>query len=167
MAPPKLMLALYQPDIPQNTGNLLRTSACFGAEAAIILPAGFDASDRGFRRSGMDYLKHVDIARHDTFEAFLAWARGAARRIVLLTGKTEHSYLDCGFRPGDILLIGRESAGAPEHVHLAADARVRIPIRPETRSLNAAVAGAVVLAEAMRQTGGFPAAAAHLPQPGG
>ena len=153
-----LSLALYQPDIPQNTGNLLRTCACFGVPASIILPAGFDASDRSFRRSGMDYLGKAEITRHDSFEHFQVWARQNSRRVVLLTSKAVASYAEFAFSPLDTLLLGRESAGAPDHVHAAADARIRIPIRAETRSLNAAVAGAVALAEALRQTGCFPPA---------
>ena len=146
-----LTLALYQPDIPQNTGTMLRLCACLGVAAAIIEPAGFALSDKRFRRAGMDYLDALDLARHVDFAAFEAWRRGAARRLVLLTTAAETSYLDFAFRPGDVLLVGRESAGVPADVASAADARVKIPMRPGLRSLNVAVAAAMALGEALRQ----------------
>lgn len=149
-----LTLALYQPDIPQNTGTILRTCACFGISAAIIEPAGFPVSDRHFRRSGMDYLDHVDIARHVSFRAFEAWRADAGRRLVLLTTKGSVPYTDFRFAPGDIVLLGRESAGVPYDVHAAANARIIIPIRESLRSLNVAIAGAVAISEAMRQLQG-------------
>ncbi|MBM3551559.1 MAG: tRNA (cytidine(34)-2'-O)-methyltransferase [Alphaproteobacteria bacterium] len=154
MAP--LMLALYQPDIPQNAGTMLRSCACLGVAAAIIGPAGFPTSDRDFRRAGMDYLDHVTIDRHASFAAFQAWraARGQAgetRRLLLLSTRATVSYLDCAFREGDILLVGRESAGAPQEVHAAADLALRIPMRQDVRSLNVAVAAAMALGEALRQ----------------
>ena len=154
-----MRLALYEPDIPQNTGTMLRMAACLGLEVDIILPAGFDISDRKLRRAGLDYLDHVVITRHESWAAFDAWRRvgacaGAARksRLVLLTTKTETSYFDHAFHPDDILLVGRESAGVPQTVHDAADARVTIPMRPGLRSLNVAVAAAMVIGEALRQT---------------
>jgi tRNA (cytidine/uridine-2'-O-)-methyltransferase len=146
-----LTLALYQPDIPQNCGTLLRLCACLGLDAAIIEPAGFPVSDRAFRRAGMDYLDHVRIARHLNFAAFEDWRRGAARRLILLTTKASLSYCDFAYAPGDVLLVGRESAGVPETVHAAADASVVIPLRADMRSLNVAVAGAMVIGEALRQ----------------
>jgi tRNA (cytidine/uridine-2'-O-)-methyltransferase len=149
----RLTLALYQPDIPQNAGTMLRTCACLGVDAAIIEPAGFPVSDRHFRRSGMDYLDHVPIDRHMSFAAFEEWRAQAGRRLVLLTTKGAVDYRDFAYQPGDILLVGRESAGVPDHVHDAADARVVIPIRPGLRSLNVAVAGTMVLGEALRQFG--------------
>lgn len=151
-----LTLALYQPDIPQNAGTMLRTCACLGVDAAIIGPAGFPVTDRDFRRAGMDYLEQVTIARHPSFEAFETWRKeestaNAPRRLVLLSARAEANYLDCVYRPGDILLVGRESSGVPYEVFAAADAAVRIPMRPDARSLNVAVAGAMVLGEALRQ----------------
>jgi tRNA (cytidine/uridine-2'-O-)-methyltransferase len=151
-----LCLALYQPDIPQNTGTLIRTCACLGVEAAIVEPAAFPVSDRAFRRAGLDYLDAVSIARHPSFEAFEAWRRAAGRRLVLLTTAGATAHVAFAFRPGDVLMVGRESAGVPEAVHRAADARIVVPMRPAMRSINVAVAGALVLGEALRQTGGFP-----------
>jgi tRNA (cytidine/uridine-2'-O-)-methyltransferase len=146
-----LTLAIYQPDIPQNTGTMLRSCACLGVSAAIIEPAGFPISDRHFRRSGMDYLDHVDIARHASFAAFEAWRREAGRRLVLLTTVGSVPYTSFSFQPGDVLMVGRESAGVPDRVHEAADARIVIPILPTLRSLNVAVAAAMVVGEALRQ----------------
>ncbi|HEY5226043.1 MAG TPA: tRNA (cytidine(34)-2'-O)-methyltransferase [Methylovirgula sp.] len=148
-----LTLALYQPDIPQNCGTLLRLCACLGLDAAIIEPAGFPVSDRAFRRAGMDYLDHVNVARHLNFAAFNDWRQAASRRLVLLTTGADRHYCDFTYAPGDILLVGRESAGVPERVHAAADARVVIPLRAEMRSLNVAVAAAMVIGEALRQIG--------------
>ena len=152
-----LNLALYQPDIPQNCGTLLRMCACLGVSASIIEPAGFPVSDRHFRRSGMDYLDQVHIERHMSWVRFQDWARAGAkpRRIVLLSTKAAVAYTQFAFQPDDILLLGRESAGVPEDVHHAADARILVPMRPMMRSLNIAVAAAMVLGEALRQTSGF------------
>lgn len=154
-----LTLALYQPDIPQNAGTMLRMCACLGVEAAIIEPAGFPTSDRHFRRAGMDYLDQVAIARHASFKAFEDWrarcaAAGERRRLVLLTTQGETPYADCAYEPGDILMVGRESAGVPEEARAAADMTVRVPIRPGLRSLNVAVAAAMVVGEALRQIEG-------------
>ena len=149
-----LTLALFQPDIPQNAGTMLRMCACLGVEAAIIEPAGFPTSDRHFRRSGMDYLDLVTIARHASFQAFEAWrskSDAGPRRLVLLSTRATTSYLDCAYRAGDILMVGRESAGVPDDVFAAADLAVTIPMRPDARSLNVAVAAAMVLGEAIRQ----------------
>jgi tRNA (cytidine/uridine-2'-O-)-methyltransferase len=151
-----IRLALYQPDIPQNAGTLLRLSACLGIAADIIEPAGFPISDRAFRRAGLDYLDHVEIERHVSFEAFDSRRTEAGRRLVLLTTKAELSFLEAEFCAGDVLMVGRESAGVPQAVHDAADLRVAIPMRPELRSLNVAVAGGIVIGEALRQTAGFP-----------
>ena len=153
---PSLLLALYQPDIPQNTGTILRMASCFGIPAAIIEPAGFPVSDRAFRRAGMDYLDSVHITRHVSWEAFDVWRRVAGRRLVLATtrGATPHS--EMLFLPGDILLFGRETLGVPDEVHDVADARVRIPMVPGMRSLNLAVSAAILAAEALRQLNAFP-----------
>jgi tRNA (cytidine/uridine-2'-O-)-methyltransferase len=152
-----MRLALYEPDIPQNTGTILRLAACLGVPVDIVGPAGFDLTDRALRRAGLDYLAHVELARHDSFAAFDAARRSAGARIVLLTTRAEVVHTGFAFAPSDILLLGRESAGVPAPVHADADARVRIPMRPGLRSLNVAVAASIVLAEALRQTDGFPA----------
>jgi tRNA (cytidine/uridine-2'-O-)-methyltransferase len=146
-----LRLALYQPDIPQNTGTMLRMAACLGVSVEIIEPAGFDVSDRHLRRSGLDYLDHVAITRHRSWEAFAAWRREAGTRLVLATTRGALPYTDLAFRRGDCILVGRESAGVPEVVHAAADARVVVPIREGMRSLNVAVAAAMILGEGLRQ----------------
>jgi tRNA (cytidine/uridine-2'-O-)-methyltransferase len=148
-------IALYEPDIPQNTGTVLRLCACVGIEAHIIEPAGFPASDRAFRRAGMDYLDAVAIVRHTSWRDFEAWRRLELHRLILFTTKATVSYLDYGFAAQDILLFGRESAGVPAEVHAAADARLLIPLRPGLRSLNLAVAAAMAAGEALRQTGGM------------
>jgi len=148
-------IAIFEPDIPQNTGTLLRLAACLGLAVDLIAPAAFDMSERAFRRAGLDYLQHVTVERHASFEAFLAVSRRSGRRIVLLSTKAATSYLELVYSIDDVLLVGRESAGVPEHVHAAADTRVRIPMRAGMRSLNVAVAAAMVLGEAMRQTGGL------------
>jgi tRNA (cytidine/uridine-2'-O-)-methyltransferase len=148
-----MSIALYQPDIPQNTGTILRLCACLGIEAHLIAPAGFPLSDRAFRRAGMDYLDAVTIARHASWPAFRAWQQAQGHRLVLFTTAAEHSYLDFRYRAGDVLLFGRESAGVPPEVHAAADARLVIPMRPGLRSLNVALAAAMAAGEALRQIG--------------
>jgi len=150
-----MRIALYQPDIPQNAGTILRLAACLGVEAHIIEPAGFPISDRAFRRAGMDYLDQVAIVRHADWTAFETWRRTGGVRLIVFTTHASMSYIDHAFRPDDILLFGRESAGLPDVVHAAADARLLIPMRPELRSLNVAVACAMAVGEALRQTGGF------------
>lgn len=151
-----MRLALYQPDIPQNAGTLIRLAACMGVAVDIVEPAGFPVSDRAFRRAGLDYLDHVEIARHASFAAFDSDRRAAGRRLVLLTTRGSVPHHDVAFEKRDVLMLGRESAGVPNDVHAAADVRVRIPMRADLRSLNVAVAGAIVLGEALRQTSGFP-----------
>ena len=146
-------IALYEPDIPQNTGTILRLGACLGVPVHIIEPAGFPVSDRAFRRAGLDYLDRVKIERHVSFAAFEDWRRTRGRRLVLLTTRAKQAYPAFAFRDGDILLCGRESSGVPDHVHAAADASLRIPMRAGLRSLNIAVALSMVLGEALRQTG--------------
>jgi tRNA (cytidine/uridine-2'-O-)-methyltransferase len=147
-----MRIALYQPDIPQNTGNILRTAACLGVAVDVIAPVGFDIADRALRRAGLDYLQHVEIERHASFESFDEWRRARGARLVLLTTRAKQTYTDFQFRPGDVLLAGRESGGVPEAVHATAEARICIPLRPGLRSLNVAVAVAIVLGEALRQT---------------
>lgn len=151
-----LRLALYQPDIPQNTGTMLRMAACLGLAVEIIEPAGFDVSDRHLRRSGLDYLDHVPITRHRSWAAFEAWRRESALRLVLATTTGALPYAEFAYGADDCILMGRESAGVPEAVHAAADARVVVPIRPGLRSLNVAVCAAMICGEALRRTNGFP-----------
>jgi tRNA (cytidine/uridine-2'-O-)-methyltransferase len=151
-----MRIALYEPDIPQNTGTILRTCACLGLEAHIIEPAGFPVTDRAFRRAGMDYLDRVIIARHASFAEFEDWRRRERLSLVLMTTSAGRPYLDHAFHGDQVILFGRESAGVPEVVHKSADARLRIPIREGLRSLNIAVAVAMVASEALRQSGGFP-----------
>ncbi len=148
-----MRIALYEPDIPQNTGTILRTCACLGVEAHIIEPAGFPVSDRAFRRAGLDYLDKVSITRHTSFAAFDTWRRDEKLHLVLLTTAATHSYLDHRFADDQILLFGGESAGVPDSVHNAADTRLTIPMRRELRSLNIAVSAAMVIGEALRQAG--------------
>jgi len=150
-----MRIALYQPDIPQNTGTILRLCACLGLEAHFIGPAGFPTSDRAFRRAGMDYLDAVAIVRHRSWRDFETWRLRDRHPLILFTTAGARSYLDHGYRPDDILLFGRESAGVPPDVHAAADARLVIPMRPGLRSLNVAVAVAMAAGEALRQTGAF------------
>ncbi|WP_315834608.1 tRNA (cytidine(34)-2'-O)-methyltransferase [Bradyrhizobium prioriisuperbiae] len=147
-----MRIALFQPDIPQNTGTILRLCACLGVEAHIIEPAGFPVSDRHFRRSGMDYLDLVTIQRHTSWGHFEHWRHAAGARLILFTTKGALPYLDYTFRPEDILLFGRESAGVPDEVAEAADERLLIPIAPGLRSLNVAMAAAMAVGEALRQT---------------
>lgn len=148
-----MRLALYQPDIPQNTGAVLRLAACFGLPVDVIEPCGFVFDDRRLRRAGMDYLEHVDLRRHRSWDAYLAARAREAGRLILLTTKGAMPHVQCRFEATDSLLLGRESAGVPEDVHAAADLRIRIPMRPGLRSLNVAMTAAIVAGEAMRQLG--------------
>lgn len=150
-----MRLALYAPDIAANTGTMLRLAACLGVEVDVIGPTGFDMTDRALRRAGLDYLQHVRIARHASFEAFEAARSQRGSRLVLLTTQGDRAHTEFAFAATDTLLVGRESAGVPESVHAAAGARLRIPMRPGLRSLNVAVAAALALGEGLRQTGGF------------
>ncbi|MGZ5959920.1 MAG: tRNA (cytidine(34)-2'-O)-methyltransferase [Rhizomicrobium sp.] len=149
-----MRLALFEPDIPQNAGALLRLGACLGVAVDIIEPCGFLFSDAQLKRSGMDYLDLADCVRHSSWEKYLATR--ATGRIVLLTSKTSAPYADFAFTSDDTILLGRESAGVPPSVHARADARLRIPMKSGLRSINVAQAGAMVLGEALRQTGSFP-----------
>ena len=148
-----MQIALYQPDIPQNTGTILRLCACMGVAAHIIEPAGFAVSDRNFRRAGMDYLDQVSWMRHDSWTKFEEWRRQGGYRLLLFTTKAATPYLDFVYQASDILLFGRETAGVPQTIAEAADARLVIPIRSGLRSLNVATAAAMALGEALRQTG--------------
>ncbi|HMO30592.1 tRNA (cytidine(34)-2'-O)-methyltransferase [Enterovirga sp.] len=146
-----MRLALYQPDIPQNAGTMMRMAACLGVAVDLIEPAGFDASDRMLRRAGLDYLRHLDLTRHAGFGAFEEERRRAGRRLVLATTHGAMSYWNFAFAGDDVLMVGRESAGVPEEIHALADARLTVPMREGLRSLNVAVAAAMILGEAQRQ----------------
>ncbi len=150
-----LRIALYQPDIPGNTGTILRLAACLGLAVDVIEPAGFDLSDRNLKRAGMDYIAAVTLTRHVSWERFEDWRTETGRRLVLASTKAAEPYTRFGFRPDDILLFGRESAGVPDHVHERADARILIPMAPGQRSLNLAMATAMIAGEAMRQVEAF------------
>jgi tRNA (cytidine/uridine-2'-O-)-methyltransferase len=158
-----MRLALYQPDIPQNTGAMLRLAACFGLGVDVIEPCGFAFDDKRMRRVGMDYLEHVELKRHTSWVAYLAWrkeagnAPGTPGRLILLSTGAALPYAEAQYGPADSLLVGQESAGVPDLVRNAADLAVRIPMRPGLRSLNVAMAAAIVAGEAMRQTGSFSA----------
>jgi tRNA (cytidine/uridine-2'-O-)-methyltransferase len=149
-------LALFQPDIPQNTGTILRLSACLGVPVHVIGPTGFELSDRSLKRAGMDYLDYVALTRHIGWTAFEAWRREARGRLVLMTTMAETRYTEFAFVADDVILLGRESAGVPEEVHEAADHRLLVPMVKGLRSINVAMTAAMALGEALRQTDGFP-----------
>ncbi|MCE9506965.1 MAG: tRNA (cytidine(34)-2'-O)-methyltransferase [Alphaproteobacteria bacterium] len=149
-----MRLALFEPDIPQNTGALMRLCACLKVPLDIIEPCGFLLSDKNLKRAGMDYLEHLDLTRHLDWDAFKAATAG--KRLVLISTKSSSSFLDFSFAPDDILIAGRESAGVPDHVHQQCAARLKIPMIAAARSLNVALASGIVLGEALRQTGGYP-----------
>lgn len=148
-------LALYQPDIAQNTGTLLRLGACLGVRLHIIHPTGFAFSPRELKRGGLDYLDHADFLEHDSYAHFARWREENGRRMVLLTTKSSASAYAFAYRPGDIIMLGRESAGVPDAVAADADERIRVPMRAGMRSINVAVVGAMILGEALRQTDSF------------
>lgn len=150
-------IALFQPDMAGNVGTTLRTAACLGTPAHIIEPCGFPFSDAALKRAGMDYAARANVTRHADWAAFADWAVVAGKRVVLLTTAGATLLPDFAFGPGDVLLLGAESSGVPPHIHDAAAARVAIPMRTGFRSLNVAVAAGIALAEALRQTKGFPA----------
>ena len=151
-----MRLALFQPDIPQNTGTLLRLAACMDIGVDIVEPCGFVLDDKRMRRAGMDYLHRVDLVRHMSWAAFYNDKREKGGRILLLSTKAAHIYTDFDYRVDDTLLLGRESAGVPDDVHDACDERLIIPMAQGMRSLNVAVSGAMVLGESLRQTSTFP-----------
>ena len=146
-----MRIALYEPDIPQNTGTILRLAACLGIETHIIEPAGFPTSDRAFQRAGMDYLNQVEIVRHTSWAAFERWRTEARSRLILFTTRASLSYLDHTYRADDTLVFGRESSGVPAAVHDTADARLLVPMRAGLRSLNVAMVAAMAVGEALRQ----------------
>ena len=149
--------ALFEPDIPQNAGTILRLGACFGVPIHIIHPSGFALSDRNLRRAGMDYLDRANLREHADWAGFVAWRQDAGRRLVALSTRGTARLHDFAFAPDDVLLFGRESAGLPDPVLAAADAVLRIPIRPGNRSLNVAAAAAIAVSEALRATDQLPA----------
>jgi tRNA (cytidine/uridine-2'-O-)-methyltransferase len=151
-----MRIALHEPDIPQNTGTILRLAACLGVDAHLIGPAGFPTSDRAFRRAGMDYLDHVTLVRHVSWTDFETWRADARARLILLTTQGAETYHRFAFRADDVLLFGRESSGVPQEVHATADARLRVPMRAGLRSINVAMTCAMAVGEALRQTNGFP-----------
>jgi tRNA (cytidine/uridine-2'-O-)-methyltransferase len=148
-----MRLALYEPDIPQNVGAILRLADCMDVAVDIIEPCGFVWSDRRLKRAGMDYMDRAHIVRHTSWQRFLTTR---ANRIVLLTTKASLTHVNFSFESDDILLCGSESSGVPQTVRDAADEKIRIPMSQDARSLNVAVAAAIVLTEALRQTDGYP-----------
>ena len=153
-----MRIALFQPDIAANTAAIIRLAACLEVPVTIIEPCGFVWDERRLRRVGLDYLRHVALERMPSFRAFQAAHRSGAARLVLLTTRGAQAYHAIAYRADDILLVGRESKGVPDAVHAAADLRVRVPMAPGRRALNVVTALAIVLGEALRQTGGFPGA---------
>ena len=151
--PPDMRLCLFEPEIAGNVGAVMRLGACLGVPVDLIEPMGFDWDDRRVRRTAMDYIDHVDVARHASFDEFRKTTKG---RLILLTTKGDVSPYEFGFRADDILLFGKESGGVPAEVAAMSDARLRIPIRAEVRSFNLATSASLVLGEALRQTGGLP-----------
>ena len=151
-----MRLALFEPDIPQNAGTMIRMAACFGIGVDIIEPCGFIFDDKRLRRAGLDYLARAAITRHVSWEAFVAARRADGGRLILLSTRAQTPYTDFAFAPTDTLIVGRESAGVPETVHEAADAGLRIPMAAGERSLNVALSAAMVIGEALRQTNAFP-----------
>ncbi|MFZ4382222.1 MAG: tRNA (cytidine(34)-2'-O)-methyltransferase [Sandarakinorhabdus sp.] len=149
-----MRIALYEPEIAGNVGAVLRLGACLGVPVDLIEPLGFLWDDARVRRTAMDYIDHVSITRHRDWDGFRASVGPA--RLVLLTTKGSVSAYDFAFRPDDVLLFGKESAGAPPHVHQASAGRIRLPMRPEVRSMNLAMSAGLAVGEALRQTGGLP-----------
>lgn len=158
-----MRLVLFQPDIPPNVGTLLRLGACLDVPVDVIEPCGFPFSHKQLKRAGMDYAERVRLTRHDGWAAFAAWWQTSGRRLVLLTVKGAQPHTEVAYRPDDLLLLGRETAGVPDEVHAAADVRIAVPMAPGMRSLNVAMAGAMVLGEALRQCAAFPGGPPHEP----
>lgn len=149
-----IRLALFQPDIPQNTGTILRLASCLGLAVDIVRPAGFDISDKALRRAMMDYGEGLEVVRHDSWSVFFeALTKKPGTRLIALTTQATLPYTSFAYQAGDVLLLGRETLGLPENVHSACDARVTIPMVTGRRSLNVAVAAAMVTGEALRQVG--------------
>jgi tRNA (cytidine/uridine-2'-O-)-methyltransferase len=148
-----IRLVLFQPDIPQNAGAMMRLSACMGISLDLVEPCGFPLDEKRMKRAGMDYLSMLDLVRHTSWDAFRKTPGG---RLVLLTTSGDVRHADFAFQPDDRIIVGRESAGVPIEVHQSVDARIRIPMRPGIRSINVAQAAAIGVAEALRQTGQLP-----------
>ena len=146
-----MRIALYQPDIPQNTGNIFRLGACMGVAVDIIEPTGFVFDDKKFRRSAMDYIDHLEYKKHDDWEHFYKWIKENKFRLILMTTKSEDSLYNFEFRSSDILLFGRESAGVPDNIHQIVDHRLTIPMKDGVRSINLSSSVALVLGEGLRQ----------------
>ena len=146
-----MRIALYEPDIPQNTGNIFRLGACLGVDVDIIEPTGFIFDDKKFKRSAMDYIDHLNYKRHLDWNHFLKWVKDNQFRLILMTTKSNKSYYDFKFQPSDILLFGRESAGVPNDVHDVVDHRLTIPMKKEVRSINLSSSVALVIGEGLRQ----------------
>lgn len=147
-----MRIALYQPDIPQNTGNIFRLGACLGISVDIIEPTGFIFDDKKFKRSAMDYINHIDFKRHIDWKHFYNWAQKSKFRLILMTTKSKQSFYNFEFLSSDILLFGRESAGVPNNVHEIVDQRLTIPMKEGVRSINLSSSVALVLGEGLRQT---------------
>ena len=147
-----MRIALYQPDIPQNTGNIFRLGACLGVSIDIIEPTGFIFDDKRFKRSAMDYLDHIDYKRHIDWQHFYDWKKENNFRLILMTTKSQESLYNFKFNPSDILLFGRESAGVPKNIHKIVDHRLKIPMKGGVRSINLSSSVALVLGEGLRQT---------------
>ena len=147
-----MRIALYQPDIPQNTGNIFRLGACMGVAVDIIEPTGFVFDDKKFRRSAMDYIDHLEYKKHNDWQHFYQWIKENKFRLILMTTKSENSLYNFEFRSSDILLFGRESAGVPDNIHQIVDHRLTIPMKDGVRSINLSSSVALVLGESLRQT---------------
>jgi len=147
-----MRIALYQPDIPQNTGNIFRLGACLGISVDIIEPTGFIFDDKKFKRSAMDYINHIDFKRHIDWKHFYNWTQKSKFRLILMTTKSKQSFYNFEFHSSDILLFGRESSGVPNNVHEIVDQRLTIPMKEGVRSINLSSSVALVLGEGLRQT---------------
>ena len=147
-----MRIALYQPDIPQNTGNIFRLGACLGVSVDIIEPTGFIFDDKKFKRSAMDYINHIDYKKHIDWQQFYDWSQEKKYRLILMTTKARQSFYEFEFHSSDILLFGRESAGVPDNIHQIVDHRLTIPMKEGVRSINLSSSVALVLGEGLRQT---------------
>ena len=147
----KISIALYQPDIPQNTGSIMRLAACFGFTLHIIEPAGFLIDDKRLKRVAMDYVAYLELVRHESWNKFYSWSRTQSKRILLATTKASQSYLDVEYQPNDVIIFGRESSGVPDKVHDKSDVRIRIMMQNNIRSFNVSNSCAIIMSEAIRQ----------------
>ena len=147
----KISIALYQPDIPQNTGSIMRLAACFGFTLHIIEPAGFLIDDKRLKRVAMDYVAYLELVRHESWNKFYSWSRTQSKRILLATTKASQSYLDVEYQPNDVIIFGRESSGVPDKVHDKSDVRIRIMMQNNIRSFNVSNSCAIIMGEAIRQ----------------